>query len=87
MGCRDVISQETCTLGILDSVIRPAHLSALAQHPLLASTLEVLLPHVGSPPLWEHPASIPKSSPQKQSQLTFGDWGLYFWESRPAQSP
>ena len=64
-------------IGVLDGVIRPAHLSALTQHPLLTSTLEVLLPHVGSPPLWEHPASIPKN----EVSLLLGNWSLCFWES------
>ena len=33
------------SIGILDSIIRSAHLSALANHPLFTPTLEVFLPH------------------------------------------
>lgn len=45
-------------------IVRPAHLSTLARHPFLASTFEALLPHVHSPPPWEHSAGSPKAVPK-----------------------
>ena len=62
------------SIGVLDSIIRPANLNALAQHSFLTSSLEVLLPHVGSPPLWEHPAPVPQKQPPKTRSAYF--WGI-----------
>ena len=73
------------SIGILDGIIHPAHLSTFAQHPFLVSALKVLLPHVGSPPLWEHPASSPKAVPKKEVSSIGGIGACAFWMERIAQ--
>ena len=67
---------QAITVGILDSVICPAHLSALTKYPLLTASFEVFLPHACSPPLWEHPARFPKNVPQKRSWPVLGKFTL-----------